>query len=293
MPTAALGYQAKMGIGDAAPTTVALDFRNESLSLNETWLDMIGMRGTRAHQATRVRPTYAVVGGQVSLTPTPVEMAGILKYCLGGTPSGTSYPFAETLPAFVIEVQRSLNKMFTYTGLRVNRAVFQSRPQSALELNLDLFGTAETSGAASGFPALTLDGTTLPFIHSDLALVVNGTTIDVFNLSITIDNAVQGRIVNALSPTVVFSTDRQITWSLDLPYGDAEAMYGLAQTGVACTATWTNGTVSLILSSPKVQFPKRSPNVQSREETHITLEGNARYNSAAGDELVCTLDSTP
>lgn len=291
----ALGYQARVGIGDSVPTTAALTILNESLTLTEVLADLTGLRGTRAHQASRVRPASRTVGGTLNMAPTPVEMVSVIKYAMGGTPVGTSYPFAEALPAFAVQVARSDNVRFDYTGLKAASLAFNSSPGQALQLALGVFGTTRATGAASGFPALTWDNTTNPFMHSDStgAFVVNAVTIDVFDVAVTIDNAVQGRAVNSLTPTVVYSTDRNVTWSCTVPYGEGEALLDLSSGGVAVSMTWTNGAVSLALSSPKVAFARQDPNVTGRDETRLVLVGNGRYSATAGDELVVTLDSTP
>ena len=294
MPVA-LGYQARVGIGDTIPTTTALTIQNESLTLSEVLADLSGLRGTRAHQASRVRPASRSVGGTINMAPTPVEMVPVIKYTMGGTPSGTSYPFAEALSSFAVQIVRSDNVRFDYSGLKAAGLTFSSSPGQALQLALSVFGTTRATGAAGGFPALTYDNTTNPFMHSDAAaaFVVNAVTIDVFDVTVTIDNAVQGRNVNSLTPTQVYSTDRNVTWAATVPYGDGEALLDLSSGGVAVSMTWTNGTVSLALSSPKVAFARQDPNVGGRDETRLVLAGQGRYSSTPGDELAVTLDSTP
>lgn len=295
MPVAALGYLAKVGIGNSVPSTTALQILSESLTRQATLVDLTGLRGTRAHAANRVRVAGQTVGGTVNFQPTPVEMAAILPYALGGTPAGTSYPLAEALAAFALQIVRSDNIRFDYTGLRVNTLAITSSPGNVVGFSVNLFGTARATGAASGFPALSFDNTTLPFMHSDSvgAFVVNGLTIDLFDFSLTLDNAVQGRACNSLTPTLVYSTDRNVTWNCTVPYGDGESLLGLSAAGVPVSITFTNGTVSLAISSPKVAFAEQDPNVGGRDETRLPLTGNARYSSVPGDEISFVLDSTP
>ena len=48
----------------------------------------------------RTRVTAYAVSGPVEFPEiTVAELAAVLKYCLGGTPSGTSYPLADALPS--------------------------------------------------------------------------------------------------------------------------------------------------------------------------------------------------
>jgi hypothetical protein len=291
----AFGYQAKLGIGDTIPTTTVITIDGESLTRSDQLADLSGMRGTRSHQATRVRVASQSVGGVINMTPTPVEMVPVIKYTMGGTPVGTSYPFAEALSSFAVQKVVSDNLRYDYSGLKAASLNFTSSAGQALRLTLGVFGTTRATGAASGFPALTYDNTTNPFMHSDAtgAFVVAGTTIDVFDVSVSIDNAVQGRNVNSLTPTLVYSTDRIVTWSATVPFADAEGLINLSSGGVAVSMTWTNGTVSLALSSPKVAFQNQDPAVTGRDETRLVLAGQGRYSVTPGDELAVLLDSSP
>jgi hypothetical protein len=300
MPTAspnpALGVFAKFAIGptSGSAATLPLDFNSETLGLRESFLDPQGLRGTRAHAAGRVRASGRIVTGDVVMdAPTAVEWSYVLQYILGGAPSGTSYPLAEALPVFGTDLLRGAT-LFRYTGCRVSRAVFRSGPGRPLSLTISVLGIDETQPGGA-FPTLTLDNTTGYFVFPDSngAVVVNGTTLDCMDFELTVDNVVQARAANSQTATVVYTTDRIVTWRTRHGWGDAETLYGLSQGGVAVSATFTNGTTSIAFSSPKVQYPRQSPDVTGRDEIYNELLGMARFGSAAGDELAVTLDSTP
>jgi hypothetical protein len=298
MPTATpnpeIGILAKLGIGAApGPATVGLDFQSETLVLEEEFGDPAGLRGSRSHPASRVRPVRRRVTGGLTLQPTAAEFAAVMPYVMGGVVSGNNIPLGEVLPLMAVQVVRGAG-LFTYATTMVNRATIRGTPGGRIGLELDLLGLDEAVGAASSFPSLSLDGSS-PFTFGDAAggFTLNGTTINVFSVAITIDNAVQAREVNSLTPTVLYSTDRIISWDVDLPFGDAEAMYGLAAGGVPVSIAFTNGGLSATFASPKLQVPRRSPNVADRNEIHLRVQGVARMSAANNDELTCVVDAVP
>jgi hypothetical protein len=288
----ALGVYTKLGIGAAAPATAQLDYQSETLGLDETFLDTAGLRGTRSRMAARTVPTFRRVAGDVVLTPNPVELATVLPYVLGGTPSGTSYPLGEQLPAFVVQILRAAGSLFTYTGCRVAQAVFRGQAGQALELTLSLLGIDETVANAA-FPSLSLDTTTLPFVFNQLTLTVATYVVQAFSFELTVDNGLEVRQVNSPTATAVYATDRPVTLSVVVPFGDAANLYGLASAGVAAAANFTSGGTSLDFATPALQLPRRPVTVPNRSEVRLTLQGGARYAVNPGDELAVTLDSVP
>lgn len=295
-PNPALGVNARLAIGPAAPTTLALDFTSETLGCREAFLDPQGLRGTRAHAASRVRPSARLVTGDVNLgAPTALELASILPFITGGSASasggGFTFPATETLPAFFADILRG-STLFRYSGCRISRAEFSASAGTPLRVRLSILGVDETQPGGA-FPSLTLANDSF-FIWPDSvgAVIINGTTIDCMSWSLIWDNVVQVRSVNSQTATVVYSTDRLISMSYSVPWGDAEALYGLAQGGVTVSVTFTNGTTSFSATAPKFQVPRASPDVASRDEIVNVLSGMCRYASAPGDECVLFLDAT-
>jgi hypothetical protein len=289
------GYNALLGIGDTSTVDQPLDFLSESLACVEEFKDRAGLRGTRAHNIEATRAGIRRVGGNLRLQPTAVEWASLLPWILGGTPSGTNYPLAETLPAKYVAVNRSDGtdgKVFVYSGVKVNRATIRGTQGEPLELDLDLVGVDETVGLANSFPALTLDTTTAPFMFHDLVLSIAATEYQAKDVEIVIDHRLDGeRFFNSQTRTAIAAQDRMIGVNTQLPYGDAEAAYNTGIAGVAVVATFTNGTVSLAFTMSKVQFPRRSPTAPGRTEIMLPLQGIA-YKSGSTLELTTVLDST-
>lgn len=287
---AAVGVFSLLGMGSTSTVDQALEYQSESLALRENFIDTSGIRGTRSHPSERVRRGQGVVGGSISCTPSPLELSYLLPKILGGNASGTSYPLAETLPEFYVAVDR-ITKVFVYDGCKVNQATFSASVGGPLSVSLDVMGKDETVGNSGTFPSLTLDVAAGPFILSDCALTVGGTTYQFAGVDVTINNALEPQFFNSNRAQRFNETDRVISVSLSTPYGDSSALYGPALGGVAVVLTFTNGTVSLTLSMAKVQIPKQSPVVGGRGEIMLPLQGIARK-SGSTLELVTTLDST-
>ena len=168
------GHQIKVMVGTASPPTRALDVLVDGVRRTRTIVDLNGLKGTRSRYAARARPSLLPVGGALSLYPTPVELSTLLPLILGGTPSGTSYPLAETLPTFNYWSARN-SQIYKYAQCGVSRATFSARQGEGLLLSMDIVGTTEDSATSvTSFPAFAIDTTTKPFMFHELLLTVDG-----------------------------------------------------------------------------------------------------------------------
>ena len=288
---AAMGHQAKLGMAASSPATEAYDFISESLALTETLVDTSGFIGSRSHPSERVRQGTRFVQGSIVMHPSPLELDTLLPRILGTAESADVFAVAETIPSFFVTINRDI-KVPSYSGCYVNRATFRGSEGLPLELTLDILGTDETVGAAGSFPAISISNATVPYMFHELVTVVNSVTYSVKSWELTVDNALESQFFNSQTPTRFNATDRIVSMSLQLPYGDATAAYGLTVTGVAVTATFTNGTVSILFSTPKVSFPRESATVASnRGELFLVINGIARKSGSTA-EITVTSDST-
>lgn len=291
--TAAIGELTKLGfsaLNSASPITTRIDYQSESLAAREEFLNTNGLRGTRSHDIERVRQGVRRIGGTLNLQPTAVELAGLLQWILGGAPSGTTYPLADTLPFRTVAIDRN-GGYFEYTGCKVARATFRASQGEPLNLALDLVGQDESTSGS--FPVLSIDTTTGPFIFTDCVLSVNAVTAAAREFELTIDNRIDAdRFFNSQTLTAVNPIDREIMFRTRVPYGDYTTLYNTGVGGVAVAATFTNAATSLAFSMAKVPLPRQSPTVPGREEVMLDLAGRA-YRSGATLELVTVLDSTP
>lgn len=290
----AVGTLGQLGIDTASPVTKRFDFISSSLSLDEEFRDTNGLRGTLSHDISRVRQSLRRVSGTIELQPNAVELSLLLPWILGANGTGSptvTYALADSLQTRYVAMDVNAGNQFTYSGVVVNRATFRAAQGEPLALSLDVIGVDETISGT--FPTLSINTANGPWMLSDLALTVNGTTTQVPEFSLTIDNRVDGnRFLNSLTLTNTFKIDRQITVSIMPPYGDYTALYNTGAGGVAVVATLTNGGAVLTLTLGKVTFPRKSPTVRGRSEVMLPLEGTA-YANGATKELVTTLNPGP
>jgi hypothetical protein len=298
MTNASMGHQARLGIkreatyGSAVAVDTQLVFVQESLAKRGTLVERHGLRGTRSHQADDTRGGTYTVSGTLLLEPTPEDLAVILPLILGGSPSGNSYPLAETVPSFTCSIDR-VAKVFTYAGCKVTKAIFSGAAGGLLRLALEIVGQSETVAAAGTFPSLTAT-ITPPYIFSDLVLTLQSAAREVSQFELVIDNAlVADRFMNATTIASAPEGDRTVMLSTTHPFAAANAdLYGQALAGTAGTLALSNGGYSTVIQFGTLQVPDHSPVVASRAEIPLRLQMTARKSGAAA-ELSVTHDSTP
>ncbi len=283
--SAAMGNLSQLAIGTADPPDKRLDFQNSTLGITQEMIDFSGMRGTRSRGVERVRESVKQLTGSLTLYPTAVELASILQWIFWGTPSGVgtvTYPLGDTPQSRYVCLDRVI-KVYTSHGVGVSKARFESGPRKCLAVTLDLVGLIDAETAAGTFPAgLTLDSTTKPFMFHDSTIQIAGNTYQSDSFVLEIDNKLNlDRFLNSLTLTEITSTDRLITYSFSLPFGDAYAAYNTGPAGVAVTTTFTYGSQVLTLTSPKVVFKREDPPITGRnDEIMLPLNGEAKKDGA-------------
>ncbi len=286
--TAAQGFATRMTVGGTQ-----LSFRRNTLGMDERFISGDGIRGTRSRSAEQQRAGEQVIGGQIEAQPTAVEWATWLPLILGGTPSGTSYPMAETMQTAAYVVDK-VTKVCTYSSVGINRATIRASKGQPVTLTLDVVALTESVANAGTGTWPGLDITTQPFIfEGDLALTHNGNTVQPFDYEWIFDNHLDTeRFLNSPTLTAIVPQDRSLMIRTNLPYGDNAIAYGTAVAGVVVNATFTNGTVSLAFNHPAVSFPRTSPTINGRNELILPLNGQA-LKTGSTPEVAVTLDSTP
>lgn len=287
-----VGVFDKIWISSDDTTYNALEFlEGTTLGANETFLDTNGIRGTRQHRAERVRRTQRQTSGTLQLAPVASELDLLLPWILGTakTNDATPIPIAETVPARYIKTFRDGTKHL-YDGLKVNRAVFSAAEGGPLGLSIDVLGVDEATDADTT-ETDTIDDDAGPYVLSDGALTVGGTSYQFRSVQIEINNALQVKFNNSATPTAIHATDLMIQVSLSLPYGDATALYGSAISGVAVVATFTNGNRSLVFTLAGVAAPKQPLPIGQRAARDLNWTGMARRTGSTAP-LTVTNDSS-
>ena len=289
----ALGHQAQLCTDAEGIDTSSepFEFVSEDVRKIGLHIERAGIRGTRSHDAADVRDGPYSVAGTIVMEPTPAELAIWLPRILGAAADGNTYALAETVPDFVLCIDR-ISKVFTYTGCKVNRCVFSGSAGGMLQMALEIVGKTEAAvGAAGSFPALTIvEGSS--YIFSDVVLTLTSAR-GIANFDLTIDNhLIADRFLNAVTLAEIPEGDRTITLRAMPAYDtDNTDLYGQAVAGAAGTLIFEIATVyRTTFTFAKLQAPPESPVVGGKGEIMLPLTMIARQ-SGETKELVVTHES--
>ena len=180
-----MGYASQFAIGSADPVDQRMRFTTENFQAQRQQLPEDEITGSASADLATVRYGPMSYVGSVTLRPNAVEWSYLLPWILGGTPSGTTYPLADTLMEKYFAFDR-VTRAFLYSGGVVGRATLNCDPVNKLSVTLDLFATAEN--AAYSFPTLSLSSTTKPFVLTDSVIAVNSVTVCTTSIQVVIDN---------------------------------------------------------------------------------------------------------
>ena len=298
--SAAITALAKLCVADSADLATGplrLDFIDFDPGVTRELRDMNGTRGKYDKDTERVRENRQTVAPRFRSEPTALELAALLPWVLGGTPSGSgavSYPLGDATPAKYVRFDPSAGTRWQLAGVGVGVDAMTLRASSGepLTIDLDLVGQTHTNPVGA-FPALALDVSTQPFIMSDAALTWNGTTRQVRDLTFSVRNNIdRTRFLNSLTLTALNKLARQVSWGVELPSGDYDPLWDSGVAGASLSVVFTNGGTALTLTSPSVRFPGRNSQHPFQGEGMLRLDGEA-FASGGNPSLTVTLDSTP
>lgn len=253
-------------------TYYALEFLDgSSLGVVETFLDPAGLRGSRQHDAERVRRIQRFVQGTLVFAPCASELDLLLPPILGAAESNDAFALAETIPYRYFTTSRD-GTLHKYQ-VKVNRAVFSFSENSPLTLSMDVIGIDESAGSSR---SETITDDAGPYVMSDCALAVGGSSYAFRSGQIEINNFLEVKYNNSLTPSAIHATDLEVRVSLALPYGDASALYGSSIAGVTVVPTFTNGNRSIAFNLAGVATPKQSLPLGGRGARDLPWIGVAR-----------------
>lgn len=285
-----IGPQGTMPITNTAG--VQLNILAENIAATRGIIDANALQGTRSHLNNECREGLVIVGGSFSAHPLTYDLARILTYWLGGTPSGTSYPLAETLPAMNVQKRvGNSGRVLSFDSVYGNVMTISGSRGQPLLFDGSVVGTTGESEASAAPSGVDRDRTTNQLVFHDLAITLGGSTYTVFEFSLTLNNALDVEMVNSRTATAVFPTDRIVTISHPIPEAGV-TLATFSDVEVAVAATFSYNSQSLLLSLPAVRYTTQSPIIQGRGETRYALNGIG-YRTSTTAELVVTLDSTP
>lgn len=283
----------KVAIGSADPVDTFLNWADFDPGVSQELRDFNATRGTFYKDGNRVVPVRTRVLPRYSSTPTASELAAVLAWATGGTPTGsnpTTYPFADAAAVRNVFFAPKQGESWFLGGVGVDTMTLTAAVGEGLRCDLELVGRTYDD-TRSDFPAgLGPDQTTRPFVLSNLVLVVAGVTRKTREFTFTLRNNIdRERYLNSLTLTDTLKLDQMTTVSIDVPSGDNTGLWKLGAAGVTLVATFTNaGAGVLTLTFTDVRFGPNSPTHPSRAEGFLRLEGES-YRTGTGSPATITL----
>lgn len=289
------GHQCSMCVDSVAPidtSSIPIIFDSETLSAAYEIVSENGITGSRSQKAERVREGAGTISGQINLSFTPTSFAFFLEYALGASPSGTTFALAETLPTFVLCIDKKA-KVITYTGCTISKMTLKgSKGSPMIKATLDVVATGASVGNAGTFPSLTMP-TDPPYMFWDGVLTVQSASRQHSDIEIVIDNACQPNESNSQLPTEYNPTDRIVTVNGTCPFNSTEiALFDQAVAGASGTYVLTNGNYSSTFTFGNLKAKRNHPGVPGKTaRVPLQLEMQA-FMTGSTRELVVTHDST-
>jgi hypothetical protein len=286
----------------AAPHTFdssseSYEYVSESVKKRGRVIGATGIRGTRSSPKERARLGAYTVGGRIVFNPDPGMLDLWLPRILGGSESADSFPLAETLPEFGLLFNR-VTTTFEYKSCQVSRAMFhgQAGPGDGdvdlVQMVIEVMAKDEATGTSAPSVTLSTSANTAPYVHSDATFSFNSATRQPREWWVMIDNHLQPRYVNSLTPTRISARDRTVVCRIAIPYDDDAAnLYTQSSDGTSGTVTLTNGNMSTLFTFANLKPVQESPVTPGKTELELYVNMVAR-SSGATKELVITHDST-
>lgn len=279
----------KLWISSDGTNYTALEFlEGSAIGLNETFINPDGICGTRQESAERTRRGPRSVVGTLIFAPVAGELDLLLPWILGADEATNVFALAENLPARYFKTSRDGTR-HVYDGCKVNRATFQFAEGAPMTLAVELAGVDEGDGGTE--PADGISDDAGPYVLSDAVLTLASAEYAFRAGTLVVDNFLEPKWNNSLTPTSIRATKLQVGVNLTLPHGDASALYGSSVSGIAGSVAFTNGSRSCTFNLAGIQAPKQPLGFGGRGARDLVWQGMARRTGSTAPISV-TNDST-
>lgn len=185
---AQIGFGQESTWGTAVTPTRFIEFNNESLSKDVTWLEPSALHtGIKYQRASRIRQSRISVSGDVELDINTLGMGLLVKHMLASTvtmptqiASSTAYKQVHTPGDFkglglTVQVGRpepstGTSRPFTLAGCKVGKWEFSLKDNATPSLKLTVDGRSEDTATALATASFLTGATTFDFSQATLKL---------------------------------------------------------------------------------------------------------------------------
>lgn len=256
--------------------------------------------GSGSQYSSRSTKASYVPQGPIGLQLGPAELDKWLPRILGADESSNVFAISESIKLFDMMIYRD-NGVFYYRNCVVAAALFQSKSADGGDeeeiLNTQLRIIAREEDLTKSWPATIpthFDGEDYaPYTHGQHRFSINGTAYNSMETSILIDNGIQARTRNSLTPNCVFKTRRRIRAMITAPFttGAWSAAQSLYDAADDVRLRWETGTgvsdEALQFDFPLMLNTQEPPTAKGHGEMPLQFMLEAQA-SASGNELSVT-----
>jgi len=281
------------------------DYMYENIKKQGRLVGGRGITGSRSNYANRVKLGSYAIGGRLSTYTCSGDLDLWLPRVLGATEDANSFDVANSLPAFGMLIDRVAG-VFKYSDCYVDKAVWRckagpgdSEPE-LLEQILEIQCLAEdsTSDWPATPPTLSTAANRVPYITAEGVLTIGGTPYYFHDFVIVVDNHLEARWVNSLTPTALCPQDRTVMLRVTFPFtaADDAVLSGIYQNasrddGVTATIVMTIGSLSTTWTFTGLQWAQVSPDVPGKTEIRLVVDFIARKTGSASELVVTNVSS--
>lgn len=292
---ATMGHARRVGMGATASAAATREFEFLSCTVapDNDHIQSPGIHGYRDYIAEGVAEGVKRVRGVLELEPRPDDLAFLLPYILGAAASGNNFALAETLPDFILDVDKG-PKIVRYAGCKINSATFRSSANRPLSLSLDIVGQTETDGIT--FPSIASTLSTMqPYVHHQGVLTINSVVYNADDLEMVIDNSLLAdRFFMSQTLIGIPEGDRIVGVSFTSPFtSDENALFNLAVAGLGGSLAYTNGAVSFTSTFGKLQKPQKGPGIPGKAQEVTNRHAFQSRRTGSTPSIAVVNDSTP
>lgn len=313
----AQGALAKLAVKEASGditwstgTVIPIPFARESLQKRAHIGHPDVIIGSREEVSERARFAPYFYGGWIVFHLSPGHAATVFPWALGADADGSTPPFydlAESLQTFGVLVDKVTGVHEFYDGV-INRMIISGKqngpggPPNFITCAIQcIFKGYNGPSTADSYPSLTygITGEYKPLVFEDTdnagtsRLTLNAATREMKSFTLDINNHVEPRYVNSLTPTALCPTRRTITLTTVHPYDSGtSSLYDQAVAGAGGSLNIVNGTVSVAFTFGNVQADVITPVVDGKHEINLQMQMSIRKVSTTAS-LRVAVDSTP
>jgi hypothetical protein len=325
-----MGFDPQLGLGEettpgsAVTVTRFYDFGQESLKQDIERIEYAGLRPSRLSLgSSNWVAGRQGVSGDIELAVMTKSAGLLFKHCLGSVATSTPTGGTSTRDhlctegtldgkGLTVQVGRpmvgSTAQPFTYAGCKVAKWALKHDTQSQLMLTLSLDGVSETT--ATGLASASYPTAIVPYAYTTGVITVAGSSFDVMDWSLEVDNALKTDRYYIRSTTPGQKKEqlgvglREYTGSLTADFTNTTAYNRFVNgTTATFTAVYTATTAiegalfpQLTISADVMRFDGETPNVEGYEMVDQALPFKLLNSGSAGSPLSVTVrssDTTP